>query len=348
MIVLGIESSCDETGLAVYDSERGLLAHVLHSQVAVHAEYGGVVPELASRDHIRYLLPLTDKVLAMAGLSVNDLDGIAYTAGPGLIGALLSGASVGRSMAWALDIPAVEVHHMEGHLLAPLLEQNAPQFPFVALLVSGGHTLLAHVTELGRYEIIGQSLDDAAGEAFDKTAKMLGLGYPGGPVLAKMAESGRAGVFEFPRPMTDRPGLDFSFSGLKTFALNTWQRCQPDIDDEQQLRADIARAFEDAVVDTLLIKCRRALRQTGCGSLVVAGGVGANLRLRDRLGEMSVSEGATVYFPRIEFCTDNGAMIAYVGCLRLLAGERQPPDIDARARWPINELGPLASEKTAK
>jgi N6-L-threonylcarbamoyladenine synthase len=312
----------------------------------VHAEYGGVVPELASRDHIRYLLPLTDKVLAMAGIGVQDLDGIAYTAGPGLIGALLSGASVGRSMAWALDIPAVEVHHMEGHLLAPLLEQNAPQFPFVALLVSGGHTLLAHVTEIGRYEIIGQSLDDAAGEAFDKTAKMLGLGYPGGPVLAKTAESGRAGVFDFPRPMTDRPGLDFSFSGLKTFALNTWQRCQPDSDDEPQLRADIARAFEDAVVDTLLIKCRRALRQTGCGSLVVAGGVGANLRLRQRLAEMTAAESAHVHFPRIEFCTDNGAMIAYAGCLRLLAGERQPPDIDARARWPISELGPLASAKT--
>ena len=347
MIVLGIESSCDETGLAVYDSDRGLLAHVLHSQVEVHAEYGGVVPELASRDHIRYLLPLTDRVLGMAGISVQDLDGIAYTAGPGLIGALLSGASVGRSMAWALGIPAVEVHHMEGHLLAPLLEQNAPRFPFVALLVSGGHTLLAHVTEIGRYEIIGQSLDDAAGEAFDKTAKMLGLGYPGGPVLAKTAESGRAGVFDFPRPMTDRPGLDFSFSGLKTFALNTWQRCQQDTGDQQQLRADIARAFEDAVVETLLIKCRRALLHTGCSSLVVAGGVGANLRLRKRLDEMAAAEKAVVHFPRIEFCTDNGAMIAYVGCLRLLAGERQPPDIDARARWPISELGPLAAGKNS-
>jgi N6-L-threonylcarbamoyladenine synthase len=345
MIVLGIESSCDETGVAVYDSVRGLLAHVLHSQVEVHAEYGGVVPELASRDHIRYLLPLTDRVLAMAGIGVKDLDGIAYTAGPGLIGALLSGASVGRSMAWALGIPAVEVHHMEGHLLAPLLEQNAPRFPFVALLVSGGHTLLAHVSEIGGYEIIGQSLDDAAGEAFDKTAKMLGLGYPGGPVLAKTAESGRAGVFEFPRPMTDRPGLDFSFSGLKTFALNTWQRCRPDTDDEQQLRADIARAFEDAVVETLSIKCRRALQQTGSRSLVVAGGVGANLRLRQRLADMASAERAEVYFPRIEFCTDNGAMIAYAGCLRLLGGERQPPDIDSRARWPISELKPLPKSR---
>jgi len=346
MIVLGIESSCDETGLAVYDSDRGLLAHVLHSQVEVHADYGGVVPELASRDHIRYLLPLTDRVLAMAAVGVRELDGVAYTAGPGLIGALLSGASVGRSLAWALEIPAVEVPHMEGHLLAPLLEQHAPPFPFVALLVSGGHTLLAHVREIGRYDIIGQSLDDAAGEAFDKTAKMLGLGYPGGPALAKTAESGRAGVFDFPRPMTDRPGLDFSFSGLKTFALNTWQQHREGAGDIQQLRADIAHAFEHAVVETLLIKSRRALQQTGCGCLVVAGGVGANLRLRRRLAEMATAERAEVYFPRIEFCTDNGAMIAYAGCLRLLAGERQPPDIDARARWPISELGPLASEKT--
>lgn len=343
MIVLGIESSCDETGLAVYHSENGLLAHVLHSQVDVHAEYGGVVPELASRDHIRYLLPLAENVLQQAGIDKHELDGIAYTAGPGLIGALMSGAAVARSLAWALGIPAVEVHHMEGHLLAPLLEAEAPAFPFVALLVSGGHTLLAHVAAIGSYRIIGQSLDDAAGEAFDKTAKMMGLGYPGGPVLAKLAESGRRGVFEFPRPMTDRPGLDFSFSGLKTFALNTWMTNQQETTGQgtDQLRADIACAFEDAVVDTLQIKCRRALEQTGCHRLVVAGGVGANQRLRQRLQQMAKKHGFSVSFPRLEFCTDNGAMIAFAGCLRLQAGQSQPLDIDARARWPMEELLPL-------
>jgi N6-L-threonylcarbamoyladenine synthase len=344
MIVLGIESSCDETGLAVYDSEKGLLAHVLHSQVEVHAEYGGVVPELASRDHIRYLMPLAEKVLEQAGIGKHELDGIAYTAGPGLIGALMSGASVARSLAWALNIPAVEVHHMEGHLLAPLLEAGAPEFPFVALLVSGGHTLLALVSAIGRYEIIGQSLDDAAGEAFDKTAKMMGLGYPGGPLLAKLAETGRKDVFRFPRPMTDRPGLDFSFSGLKTFALNTWEKHQQGVEDREQLRADIARAFEDAVVDTLLIKCRRALEQASCRSLVVAGGVGANQRLRQRLQQLANKHQFSVSFPRLEFCTDNGAMIAFAGCLRLLAGQSQPLDIDARARWPMDNLLPLASQ----
>ena len=343
MIVLGIESSCDETGLAVYHSENGLLAHVLHSQVEVHAEYGGVVPELASRDHIRYLLPLAENVLQQANIGKHELDGIAYTAGPGLIGALMSGASVARSLAWALGIPAVEVHHMEGHLLAPLLEAEAPAFPFVALLVSGGHTLLAHVAAIGSYRIIGQSLDDAAGEAFDKTAKMMGLGYPGGPVLAKLAESGRRGVFDFPRPMTDRPGLDFSFSGLKTFALNTWMESQKATTGQatDQLRADIACAFEDAVVDTLQIKCRRALEQTGCNRLVVAGGVGANQRLRQRLHQMAKKHGFSVSFPRLEFCTDNGAMIAFAGCLRLQAGQTQPLDIDARARWPMEELLPV-------
>jgi len=341
MIVLGIESSCDETGLAVYDSDEGLLAHVLHSQVEVHAEYGGVVPELASRDHIRYLLPLTESVLEQAGISRHQLDGIAYTAGPGLIGALMSGAAVARSLAWALAIPAVEVHHMEGHLLAPLLEAGAPEFPFVALLVSGGHTLLAQVRAIGSYDIIGQSLDDAAGEAFDKTAKMMGLGYPGGPVLAKLAKTGRKDHFEFPRPMTDRPGLDFSFSGLKTFALNTWLQNQQDAEDTDQLRADIARAFEEAVVDTLLIKCRRALDQAGCSRLVVAGGVGANQRLRQRLRQMGKEHQFSVSFPRLEFCTDNGAMIAFTGCLRLLAGQSQPLDIDARARWPMEDLSPV-------
>ena len=343
MIVLGVESSCDETGLAVYDSEAGLRAHVLHSQVEVHAEYGGVVPELASRDHIRFLLPLAQKVLEQAGVALRDLDGIAYTAGPGLIGALMSGAAVARSLAWALDIPAVEVHHMEGHLLAPLLEPDAPDFPFVALLVSGGHTLLARVEAIGRYRIIGQSLDDAAGEAFDKTAKMMGLGYPGGPILAGLAASGRPGAFEFPRPMTDRPGLDFSFSGLKTFALNTWMQHEAAAADLDQLRADIARAFEDAVVDTLLIKCRRALEQSGSSRLVVAGGVGANQRLRQRLHQAAKKHRFSVSFPRLEFCTDNGAMIAFAGCLRLQAGQSQPPDIDARARWPMDQLSPLSA-----
>ena len=342
MIVLGIESSCDETGLAVYDSDRGLLAHVLHSQVAVHAEYGGVVPELASRDHIRYLLPLAETVLQEADTDRHELDGIAYTAGPGLIGALMSGAAVARSLAWALGIPAVEVHHMEGHLLAPLLEAEAPQFPFVALLVSGGHTLLAYVAAIGEYELIGQSLDDAAGEAFDKTAKMMGLGYPGGPVLAKLAEKGRCSSFRFPRPMTDRPGLDFSFSGLKTFALNTWEQNQQTCEDKDQLRADIACAFEEAVVDTLQVKCRRALQQTGCHRLVVAGGVGANQRLRQRLHQLAKKHRFSISFPRLEFCTDNGAMIAFAGCLRLQAGQSQPLDIDARARWPMEDLLPLA------
>jgi N6-L-threonylcarbamoyladenine synthase len=342
MIVLGIESSCDETGLALFDSDRGLLAHTLHSQVEVHAEYGGVVPELASRDHIRYLVPLLEQVLQQASVSKADLDGIAYTAGPGLIGALMSGASVGRSLAWALDIPAVEVHHMEGHLLAPMLEDNPPEFPFVALLVSGGHTLLAFVKGIGQYELLGQSLDDAAGEAFDKTAKLLGLGYPGGPALADMAEKGRAGVYKFPRPMVDRPGLDFSFSGLKTFALNTMQseaqKNEADGELSGQTKADISLAFEEAVVDTLKIKCRRALEQQHCDKLVIAGGVGANKRLRLSLAEMIEQQAGHLYYPRVEFCTDNGAMIAQAGCLRLEAGETQPLEIDARARWSMQDL----------
>jgi N6-L-threonylcarbamoyladenine synthase len=342
MIVLGIESSCDETGLALFDSDRGLLAHTLHSQVEVHAEYGGVVPELASRDHIRYLVPLLEQVLQQASVSKADLDGIAYTAGPGLIGALMSGASVGRSLAWALDIPAVEVHHMEGHLLAPMLEDNPPEFPFVALLVSGGHTLLAFVKGIGQYELLGQSLDDAAGEAFDKTAKLLGLGYPGGPALADMAERGRAGVYKFPRPMVDRPGLDFSFSGLKTFALNTMQseaqKNEADGELSGQTKADISLAFEEAVVDTLKIKCRRALEQQHCDKLVIAGGVGANKRLRLSLAEMIEQQAGHLYYPRVEFCTDNGAMIAQAGCLRLEAGETQPLEIDARARWSMQDL----------
>jgi N6-L-threonylcarbamoyladenine synthase len=330
MRVLGIETSCDETGVAIYDTERGLLAHRLFSQIAMHAEYGGVVPELASRDHIQRVLPLLRETLADAGLRMQDLEGIAYTAGPGLIGALMTGASMARSMAWALKIPAVGVHHMEGHLLAPMLEETPPAFPFVALLVSGGHTLLVDVPRLGEYQILGESVDDAAGEAFDKTAKLMGLSYPGGPLLAQLAQHGQAGVYKFPRPMIDRPGCDFSFSGLKTFALTTWQAS----DQSEQAKADIAYAFEEAVVDTLAIKCKRALEQTGRKRLVIAGGVGANQRLRAKLSQLN----AEVYFPRLAFCTDNGAMIAYAGAMRLQAGVTEPAIISARPRWPLSEL----------
>lgn len=337
MRVLGIESSCDETGIAIYDSEKGLLAHTLHSQVALHAEYGGVVPELASRDHVRYLIPLLDKAFEQAGLDKTDIDGVAYTSGPGLMGALMVGASAGRSLAYSLGVPAVAVHHMEGHLLAPMLEDNAPEFPFIALLVSGGHTLLAQVDGVGQYKILGESLDDAAGEAFDKTAKMLGLGYPGGPILAKLAEQGIHGVYKFPRPMINRPGLEFSFSGLKTFALNTMQKS----DGSDQSKADISLAFEEAVVDTLMIKSRRAMRETGIKTLVIAGGVGANQRLRRELAAMAKKEGGKLYYPRVEFCTDNGAMIAYAGCLRLVAGQTEDLAINVRARWPMEELSAL-------
>ncbi|MCW9056483.1 MAG: tRNA (adenosine(37)-N6)-threonylcarbamoyltransferase complex transferase subunit TsaD [Gammaproteobacteria bacterium] len=343
MKVLGIETSCDETGIAIYDSEQGLLAHTLHSQVELHAEYGGVVPELASRDHIRYLLPLMEKAFQQADISKADINGIAYTAGPGLIGALMVGASAARALAMSLDVPAVGVHHMEGHLLAPMLESPAPAFPFIALLVSGGHTLLAEVQGVGQYQILGESVDDAAGEAFDKTAKLLGLGYPGGPVLAKLAEQGEMNQYKFPRPMTDRPGLDFSFSGLKTFTLNTYQQAlKGEVGDQQQLKANIARAFEEAVVDTLRIKCQRAVKQTGIKTLVIAGGVGANIRLRASLQAMMESQGGALFYPRIEFCTDNGAMIAYAGCLRLLAGQHEPLVINARARWPMEELSKLS------
>lgn len=338
MIVLGIESSCDETGLAVYDSEKGLLAHVLHSQVALHGEYGGVVPELASRDHVRYLLPLAEQVLQQAGVSKSQLDGIAYTAGPGLVGALMVGACTGRAMAMGLGVPAIAVHHMEGHLLAPMLEEPAPAFPFVALLVSGGHTMLAEVKGVGQYTLLGESLDDAAGEAFDKTAKLLGLGYPGGPVLAKLAQQGKPGVYKFPRPMIDRPGLEFSFSGLKTYTLNTWQAEVAKGNEDTQTKANICRAFEEAVVDTLTIKCRRAVQQVGAGTLVIAGGVGANLRLRESLQQMMQKESGELFYPRIEFCTDNGAMIAFAGCLRLLAGQHEALGIQVRARWPMSEL----------
>jgi N6-L-threonylcarbamoyladenine synthase len=335
MRVLGIESSCDETGVAIYDSKEGLLAHTLYSQIPIHAEYGGVVPELASRDHIRKAIPLIEEVMAKADTVAADLNGIAYTAGPGLIGALLVGATLGRSLGYAWNIPTVAVHHMEGHLLAPMLESTPPEFPFVALLVSGGHTQLIKVASFGHYELLGESVDDAVGEAFDKTAKLLGLPYPGGAALAELALAGDSSRFQFPRPMTDRPGLDFSFSGLKTSAANT-VRNSKSLD--SQTRADIAAAFQEAAIDTLVIKCRRALQLTKWQRLVVAGGVGANTLLRQRLQAMVEEEGGTVYFPRHEFCTDNGAMIAYVGCQRLLAGAQEGLAIKVFPRWPIESL----------
>ena len=334
MIILGIETSCDETGIAIYDGEHGLRGHALYSQVELHARYGGVVPELASRDHVRKLLPLIKQVFDSSGVKSSDIDGVAYTAGPGLVGALLVGAAAGRSLAWAWGVPAVAVHHMEGHLLAPMLEPDPPAFPFLALLVSGGHTLLVEVDGIGRYRVLGDSIDDAVGEAFDKTASLLGLPYPGGPALAKLALSGNPDRFRFPRPMTDRPGLDFSFSGLKTFALNTWRNSEQ----SEQDRADIARAFEDAVIDTMVIKCRRALQDTGLATLVIAGGVGANLRLRERLGELLRSQGGRACYPRPEFCTDNGAMIAYAGWCRLAAGESEGLGIRATPRWSLEDL----------
>ena len=315
--VLGIETSCDETGIALYAARAGLLAHRLYSQSDLHARYGGVVPELASRDHVRKTLPLIREVLAEARMAPSDLGGVAYTAGPGLIGALLVGAAIGRSLAWSLGVPAIGVHHMEAHLLAPMLEPEPPEFPFVALLVSGGHTQLFRVDGVGRYALLGESLDDAAGEAFDKTAKLLGLGYPGGPAVEKLAREGQAGRFRFPRPMTNRPGLDFSFSGLKTYALNTLREHGAD----GQTKADIARSFSDAVVDTLAIKCRRALKKTGLNCLVAAGGVSANTALRIRLAEIAEEMRARVVYPRPAFCTDNGAMIAFAGYLRLTAGQ---------------------------
>jgi N6-L-threonylcarbamoyladenine synthase len=343
MRVLGIETSCDETGVAIYDSEAGLLADALHSQIDIHNEYGGVVPELASRDHVRKLLPMIDEVLAKAGCSKSDIGGIAYTAGPGLLGALLVGATFGRTLAWAWKVPAIGVHHMEGHLLAPMLEEPAPAFPFVALLVSGGHTQLVSVAGIGQYKLLGESLDDAAGEAFDKTAKLLDLDYPGGPQISRLAEQGNPERFahvsvRFPRPMTDRPGLDFSFSGLKTFALTTINKHAganglPDA----QTSADIAWAFQEAVVDTLAIKCKRAIEHTGLNQLVIAGGVSANRRLREKL-QSALAGKAKVFYPRPAFCTDNGAMIAYAGCQRLLAGQSEPLDIVAFPRWPLDTL----------
>ncbi len=335
MQVLGIETSCDETGIAIYDSEQGLLAHNLYSQIDLHKEYGGVVPELASRDHVRRLLPLIKKTLSEADTNLKSLDAIAYTGGPGLMGALLVGTAMGRSLAYSLSIPAIAVHHMEAHLLAPMLEEDVPEYPFLALLVSGGHTLIVHVTEASKYEILGESVDDAAGEAFDKTAKLLGLSYPGGPALSALAEKGDSNRFQFPRPMTDRPGLDFSFSGLKTFALNTVNSES----DDKQTRADIARAFVDAVVDTFIIKCRRAIKETDLKQLVVAGGVSANKQLRQGLNELMDEVNGRVFFPRAEFCTDNGAMIAYAGYLRLKAGQTETLNFQAKPRWPLDEIG---------
>lgn len=336
MYVLGIETSCDETGVAIYHSKQGLITHHLYSQIDMHSEYGGVVPELASRDHIRKIVPLIKQSLHKSGLNNKDINGIAYTAGPGLMGALLVGVATARSLAWAWQIPAIAVHHMEGHLLAPMLEKNPPQLPFIALLISGGHTLLIKVDRIGSYQLLGESLDDAVGEAFDKTGKLLGLNYPGGAKLAKLAESGIAKL-KFPRPMTDRPGLDFSFSGLKTFALNTINASTQ----SEQDKADIAAAFQEAVADTLSIKCKRALLQTGLNKLVVAGGVSANQQIRAQLSKMTEQLNATIYFPRLEFCTDNGAMIAYAGCQRLMAGQQQGLEFSAYPRWTLDGLSKI-------
>ncbi len=334
MRVLGIETSCDETGIAIYDDKAGLLANQLYSQVSLHADYGGVVPELASRDHVRKTVPLINAALAEAGITGKQIDAVAYTAGPGLVGALMVGATIGRSLAYAWQVPAIAIHHMEGHLLAPMLEATPPDFPFVALLVSGGHTQLISVTGIGRYQLLGESIDDAAGEAFDKTAKLLGLDYPGGPLLSQLAQQGVAGRFSFPRPMTDRPGLDFSFSGLKTFAANTIRAN----DGEAQTQADIARAFEEAVVDTLLIKCKRALVATGFKNLVIAGGVSANQTLRHALSQMMAKQGGAVFYARPELCTDNGAMIAYAGMVRFKNNDLADIAIQVRPRWPLSEL----------
>ena len=342
MLILGLETSCDETGVALYDTQRGLLAHALFSQVDIHVEYGGVVPELASRDHVRKALPLVDEVLAQAGCTPRDIDGVAYTAGPGLVGALMVGATLARALAWGWGIPVLGVHHMEGHLLAPMLEEDPPAFPFVALLVSGGHTQLVRVDGIGQYRMLGESLDDAAGEAFDKAAKMLGLPYPGGPHIAQLAQQGDPQRFDFPRPMVNRPGLDFSFSGLKTFTLNTVAACREAGELSERDRCDIARAFEDAVVATLVIKCRRALRQEALKTLVIAGGVSANTHLRTALEKALAKENARVFYPAPMFCTDNGAMIAYAGAQRLQAGQVDDADTRVRPRWPMEELPPLS------
>jgi len=340
VLVLGIETSCDETGIALYDTKQGLLADALYSQVDVHAVYGGVVPELASRDHIRKALPLIDQVLAEAGCDKSAIDGVAYTAGPGLVGALMVGATLGRSIARGLGVPSLGIHHMEGHLLAPLLADSPPPYPFVALLVSGGHSQLVRVDGLGEYRLLGESVDDAAGEAFDKTAKMLGLPYPGGPHVAALAQSGNPDRFEFPRPMVKHPGLMFSFSGLKTHTLTTVKQCREQTGLSDQDKADIAYAFERAVVDTLVIKCRRALRQEALKTLVMAGGVSANRTLRAALADKLAPDGVGVYYPALRLCTDNGAMIAYAGALRMSAGQCDSDTAEVRPRWPMTELTP--------
>ncbi|AHG85931.1 tRNA (adenosine(37)-N6)-threonylcarbamoyltransferase complex transferase subunit TsaD [Bibersteinia trehalosi] len=339
MKILGIETSCDETGVAIYDEHQGLIANQLYSQIEMHADYGGVVPELASRDHIRKTLPLIQAALKEANITAQDIDGIAYTSGPGLVGALLVGSTIARSLAYAWNVPALGIHHMEGHLLAPMLEENPPPFPFVALLVSGGHTQLVKVENIGKYELLGESIDDAAGEAFDKTGKLLGLDYPAGVAVSQLAEKGTPNRFVFPRPMTDRPGLDFSFSGLKTFAANT---IHAHLDEngqlDQQTKCDIAHAFQQAVVDTIIIKCKRALQQTGYKRLVMAGGVSANKQLRQDLATFMQSYGGEVFYPRPQFCTDNGAMIAYAGFVRLKKGERSDLAVSVKPRWPMTEL----------
>lgn len=337
MLVLGLETSCDETGVALYDSERGLLADALFSQIDLHRVYGGVVPELASRDHVKRMLPLIRQVLGEAGKQASDIDALAYTAGPGLVGALLVGASCAQALAFAWGVPAIGVHHMEGHLLAPMLEEQPPAFPFVALLVSGGHTQLVRVDGIGQYQLLGESLDDAAGEAFDKTAKLMGLNYPGGG-NRQAGRAGHAGALRLPAADDRSPGLDFSFSGLKTFALNTWQQCRDSGDDLDQARRDIALAFQQAVVETLTIKCKRALKQSGLKSLVIAGGVSANKALREHLERMLGEMKGKVFYARPRFCTDNGAMIAYAGCQRLLAGQHEDLAIKVQARWPMESL----------
>ena len=337
MRILGIESSCDETGVAVYDDEQGLIAHTLHTQIAMHAEYGGVVPELASRDHIKRVVPLVRDVLVKADTKMSDLCAIAYTAGPGLIGALLVGAMEARALAYSLGIPAVPVHHMEGHLLAPMLEDPAPTFPFVALLISGGHTMLIKVDKPGSYQLLGQSVDDAAGEAFDKTAKLLGLPYPGGPGLEKLAQKGNGKAYHFPRPMIDRPNCDFSFAGLKTAVLNA-VHASSDIEKDKY---DIAKCFTDAVADTLVHKCERALQESNLNTLVVAGGVSANTAIRDSLKDLMVKRGGKAFFARREFCTDNGAMIALAGMMRFKAGQIGSESVDVFPRWPLDTLKAL-------
>ena len=338
MLVLGVESSCDETGIALYDSAAGLLSHALHSQVAMHAEYGGVVPELASRDHIRRVVPLLRSTLENAGKSLADIDAIAYTRGPGLAGALLVGCAFAEALAVALARPTIPVHHLEGHLLSPLLSAAPPEFPFVALLVSGGHTQLMRVAGVGDYELLGETLDDAAGEAFDKSAKLLGLPYPGGALLSRLAESGTPGVYELPRPMLHSGDLAFSFSGLKTAVLTLVREHADALTDE--FKADAACAFQAAIVEVLVRKSLKALKQTGLKQLVVAGGVGANRQLRSTLDDEAKRKRIRVYYPELEFCTDNGAMIALAGCLRLQAGTpaKQAGDFAVQPRWPLMEM----------